>query len=91
LIGLVGQIAARVGELLIWFIRPRCPVCRGKTVELDTRDHVGGIEVATGGKMMQCLQCGADLRCAEGGPLIPKAAWDSGAREALPPARVLRR
>jgi hypothetical protein len=77
--------------MIVSIIRARCPACRRPALERDMRTHRRGIEPGTGAKMFQCAWCLTEFRRLDRGPLVRKSAWDAGARDELPRARVLRR
>ncbi len=88
----IGLAAAVMVIVIAYLLRTRCPACRKPTLELDLSENPGGDEVATGGKMYRCTTCGAEYRRRHNeGPFISRAAWDAGAREAIPKVRALRR
>jgi hypothetical protein len=80
-----------VGGLMVAMSRKHaCPACRARTLAVDTRPNAGGIDLATGGRLYRCLQCGVELvRHHDKGPFIPRAAWDAGSRTVPPVARAL--
>jgi hypothetical protein len=87
----VAVVAVGAMVLLVHLLRTRCPGCRKPTLELDLRDDPGGsVPGVPTAKMFRCLTCAAEFRRDDGGPLIPKIAWDAGARDELPRAKVHR-
>ncbi len=62
--------------------RLRCPACRKSLTRSDERTRSA--------KTFRCRACRGEFRRQDGGPLIAKAAWDAGARDALPQAKVHR-
>src|SRR5258705_9932305 len=71
----------------------RCPACRERT--LVVRSLVRGRvwppvnRTPIDETLYRCEACGAEFGREGRGPLIPRHAWDAGAREAFPAARVL--
>ena len=88
----VFALAAIAGiVLLVRLSRTRCPECRKGTLEIDDREHPGGIVPGVpSALMLRCLACAAEYRRDDKGPLIPKLAWDAGARDELPRATLKR-
>jgi hypothetical protein len=85
----VAAIGAMVVVVLV--LRTRCPACRKRGLELDLRANPGGIDGgAPHARQFLCPHCSAEFRRADRGPLIPRSAWEAGAREELPRARVHR-
>ena len=77
--------------LLVHLLRTRCPACRKPTLELDLRGSASGtLEGQPLVQMLRCQTCGAEYRRDDKGPMIPKAAWDAGARDELPRATLKR-
>ncbi len=71
-------------------LRARCPECDA-ALALDIRNNPAGVVWGSpGARMFRCKSCGAEYRRENRGPLIPKTAWDAGARVGLPRATVLR-
>jgi hypothetical protein len=89
-------IAVAVGAAFVlvlfvaWLARTRCPACGKPALELDMRDNSGGVEAGTGARMFQCARCLAEFRRLDKGPLVPRATWEAGGREAPPVAKVVR-
>jgi hypothetical protein len=77
--------------MIVSILRARCPACRRPALEPDCRLSRDGREAGTGAKMFQCAFCLTEFRRLDRGPLVRKSAWDAGARDELPRARVLRR
>ncbi len=70
-------------------LRTRCPACRKPGVELDLRTNPGGVDGSSPlVRQFRCPRCSAEFRRDDRGPLIPRAAWEAGAREEIPRARV---
>lgn len=76
--------------------RERCPSCHGRT--LEPCGFFRATEVDDAGRRFpsywtehRCTACGAELCRYNGGELIPKHAFEAGAREAVPRAAVVRR
>lgn len=94
LMGVMVVVALAVGVaivVVVRILRARCPACRKPTLELDLRDHPGGLVAgSTSAMMFRCQSCSAEFRREDNGPLISKDAWDRGAREELPRAKVHR-
>jgi transposase-like protein len=89
----IAIVAAFVGGVLLvlHLLRLRCPACRKPTLEVDLRDRSDGrIPGAPSAYRFRCQTCGEEFRRQDGGPMIAKAAWEAGAREELPRARVHR-
>jgi hypothetical protein len=71
-----------------------CPLCRARAVAA-----CGAVLATTRGDdgrwrpahetSYRCGACGAELRALNDGPLIAREAWDAGAREDIPRARVV--
>lgn len=66
--------------------RGKCPACRKRAVGLVSafRSKERGMEV-----LLRCKACGAEFGQRDDGPLIPRAMWDAGSRDGIPPARLL--
>ncbi|MBA2538616.1 MAG: hypothetical protein H0V17_03200 [Deltaproteobacteria bacterium] len=93
-IGLTIAIAAAaigVMAVVVQLSRTRCPACRKPGLELDLRASAGGVDdQAPDARQFRCPHCEAEFRREDGGPLIPRSAWEAGAREEIPRARVHR-
>ncbi len=89
----IAFVAVFAGAVLILVrvLRIRCPACLRPRLEVDLRDrddgHVPGMPRAT---KFRCRRCRSEFRREDGGPMIPKAAWDTGTRHELPRAKVHR-
>lgn len=83
-------LAAGIGVLSILFAieRKKCPVCQRRRVAMRFTDGYsdGEINIVS----YRCKACRVELRTLNGGPLIPRDAFDAGTRELVPPAKVLR-
>ncbi len=94
-VGLTIAIAAAaigVMVVVVAMLRTRCPACRKLGLELDLRTNPGGIDARTPAtKQFRCPSCEAEFRREDGGPLIPRSAWEAGARQEIPRAKVHRR
>ena len=88
----IGLAGGGVMVVISYMLRTRCPACRKATLELDLTTNAGGIDQGTNAKMFRCTSCSAEYRRhPEGGPFIPRSAWEAGAREELPKVHALRR
>ena len=88
----IAVVRAGVMVLVGMFVRTRCPACRRPSLALDQRTSAGGIETQTGATMFRCAACSAEYRRAVNSKiLIPREAWDGGAREAIPQAKTVKR
>lgn len=86
-------VAAFTGVVLLvlHLLRLRCPTCRKPALEVDLRDRTDGrMPGDASAYRFHCRACGEEFRRQDGGPMIAKAAWDAGAREELPRAKVHR-
>jgi hypothetical protein len=94
-IGMVIAIAGAAAGAMVTIahvLRTKCPACRKPGLELDLRTNPGGVEDgAPSVRQFLCPRCGAEFRRDPGGPLITRGAWEAGAREDIPRARVHRR
>jgi len=88
---MILTLAAGVGVLAIVFAieRKKCPVCQRRAVAMRFTDGYtdGEINIVS----FRCKHCRAELRTLNGGPLIPRDAFDAGTREPVPQARVVER
>ena len=86
-------LAAGVFTLSILFAleRKKCPVCQRRRVAMRFTD--GYTDGITNIVSYRCKnsQCRAEFRTFNGGPLIPRDAFDEGVRAAVPVAKVMRR
>jgi DNA-directed RNA polymerase subunit RPC12/RpoP len=89
--GGVGAYVAAMAAILR--SKTRCPACKTQTLAIKslTRGHVWP---PPDGKpidetLYACRTCGAEFGREGNGPLIPRHAWDAGAREAFPAAKAL--
>ncbi len=89
LFALVGAGAIMLVVMVI--ARVRCPRCRQPTVELDVREDFAGVDRESGAIKFHCISCGAEFRRQDKGPMIDRDAWDAGARDPIPAARVVPR
>jgi hypothetical protein len=90
---LVLMLAAGLFTLSILFAleRKKCPVCQRRRVAMKFTD--GYTDGITNIVSYYCKnrQCRAEFRTYNGGPLIPRDAFDEGVRVAVPVAQVVRR
>ena len=88
--GLIGGIAYVLPAL----VRPHCPVCVRRSAKLVARrrgyDRDDGRATYFEARYA-CTSCSAELVQRDGGPLITKAAWEAGMRDAPPTATVVSR
>jgi hypothetical protein len=82
-----------IGGLMYAMSRRKvCPSCGKRGLAIDVRHHAGGIELFSGGRLYRCTACETELvRHHDRGPFVPRALWDTGARDIVPAARVVRR
>ncbi len=69
--------------------RKKCPVCQRRAVAMRFTD--GSSDGETHIVSFHCKRCRAELRTLNGGPLIPRDAFDQGVREPVPQAKVVAR
>lgn len=83
-------IVLGIGVLSILFAleRKKCPVCQRRAVAMRFTDGVS--DGANNIVSYRCKHCRAEFRTLNGGPLIPRDAFDSGTRDPLPQAKVIR-
>jgi transposase-like protein len=91
MIALVGAVL--IGGILLLVIlfaleRKKCPVCQRRRVAMRFTD--GYTDGETNIVSYRCKKCRTEFRTFNGGPLIPREAFDDGAREPLPQAKVRR-
>ena len=91
LVGFVAVVVIGIALLSIPFAleRKKCPVCTRRAVAMRFTDGYSrdGVHIVS----FRCKQCRAEFRTLNGGPLIPRDAFDRGAREPVPQARVIGR
>ncbi len=91
LVGFMAVVLFGVVMLSILFAleRKTCPVCRRRAVAMRFTD--GYSDGENNIVSFRCKRCRAELRTLNGGPLIPRDAFDQGVREPVPPAKVVGR
>lgn len=84
-------LAAGIAVLAMLFAleRKKCPVCRRRAVAMRFTD--GYTDGKTNIVSFRCKKCRAEFRTLDGGPLIPREAFDAGVREPVPEAKVVRK
>lgn len=85
-------ICAGIGGLSILFAveRRRCPVCRRRSVAMRFTDGYSDGETHIVSYRCKHRSCRAEFRTHNGGPLIPRDAFDQGVREPVPQATVVK-
>lgn len=91
LVGFMAVVVFGVAMLSILFAleRKTCPVCRRRAVAMRFTD--GYSDGENNIVSFRCKHCRAELRTLNGGPLIPRDAFDEGVREPVPQAKVVAR
>ncbi len=75
--------------ILVRLARTPCPRCRTGTLEIDEREHPGGsLPDVPDARRFRCVECREEYCRQAKGPLIPRAAWEAGARDELPRATL---
>lgn len=87
----VLALALGVVTILLALERKRCPVCQRRRVAMRFTDGYTDGEVNIVSYRCKHPQCRAELRTINGGPLIPRDAFDDGVRDVVPPAKVVAR
>ncbi len=91
LVGFVAVVLIGIAVLSILFAieRKKCPSCQRRAVAMRFTDGYSNGEINI--VSFHCKQCREEFRTLNGGPLIPRHAFDLGAREPVPQARVVAR
>ncbi len=89
----VALVAVFAGAVLVLvrLLRIQCPACLGPRLEVELRDRDGGnVPGMPRATKFRCQRCNSEFRHEDGGPMIPKSAWDAGTRQSIPRAKVHR-
>jgi predicted RNA-binding Zn-ribbon protein involved in translation (DUF1610 family) len=86
----ISVVVAVVMIVVGLLVKMRCPSCGKRKIELDERQHIGGVDFSINGKLFVCTACHTELARFDSGPLLPRRAAREGAREPIPRARAVR-